>query len=65
MDKFGYPYDPNDGREKLKQPDNVWRVARGGSFRSGAENVRCAYRGRSHPNHWASDVGFRVVSLGF
>ena len=30
--EFGYPYDPNDGRENLNAPDSVWRALRGGSF---------------------------------
>jgi len=42
--EFGYPYDATDGRENLNAPDAVLRTLRGGSFRSIARLVRCAYR---------------------
>ena len=50
---FGYPYDPEDGREN---PDadafGIQRVLRGGAFYDGARDVRCACRDRC-----AQDVG--------
>ena len=63
--EFGYPYDPDDGRENQSVPDTVLRVLRGGSFRRGARDVRCACRGRSYPDLRFDDLGFRVVSPGF
>jgi formylglycine-generating enzyme required for sulfatase activity len=63
--EFGYPYDPNDGRENLNAPDSVARVLRGGSFRDGAQLVRCACRYGYDPDSRAVSVGFRVVSPGF
>ena len=47
--EFGYPYDPNDGRENLNAPDSVARVFRGGSFWDGARSVRCACRSWLYP----------------
>ena len=63
--EFGYPYDPKDGRENPSAPDTVRRVLRGGSFRNGAQVVRCAYRDRISPLDRGDDIGFRVVSPGF
>ena len=63
--EFGYPYDAKDGRENQSAPDTVLRTLRGGSFRNGAQGMRCAYRVRNDPDNRLDDIGFRVVSLGF
>ena len=63
--EFGYPYDAKDGRENQSAPDTVLRALRGGSFGDGAQYVRCAYRGWSHPTPRNDDFGFRVVSPAF
>ena len=60
--RFGYPYDPSDGREDLGVGDGVFRVIRGGSFVGDKARARC-----SHRSSYASDtpdfsLGFRVVS---
>jgi formylglycine-generating enzyme required for sulfatase activity len=41
---FGYPYQPNDGREHLEADFDVPRVVRGGSFDINDQFVRCAVR---------------------
>ncbi|MBX3001216.1 MAG: formylglycine-generating enzyme family protein [Caldilineaceae bacterium] len=61
---FGYPYNPNDGREDIDAPDSVRRVLRGGSFRSDRLVVRCACRIRGLPGIRFNLYGFRVVSPG-
>ena len=58
---FRYPYNPLDGREKLKASDSVHRVLRGGSFNGYGRYVRCAYRGRFFPYSGVRNYGFRVV----
>jgi formylglycine-generating enzyme required for sulfatase activity len=58
--EYRYPYDPNDGREKLKAPDNIRRVLRGGSFNSYRWYARCACRYGDFPNFWNYTYGFRV-----
>ena len=63
--EFGYPYDAKDGREDPSASDNVRRTLRGGSFRSNARGVRCAYRYGHYPYARGGVVGFRVVSPGF
>lgn len=58
---YGYPYDPNDGRENPNEPATVMRVLRGGSWCEGSGRVRCALRGMCDPSHPADVGGFRVV----
>ena len=60
-DQFLYPYDPKDGREELSRDDQWYRVLRGGSWNGNGRHARCAYRIRSYPDHYDSDVGFRVA----
>jgi formylglycine-generating enzyme required for sulfatase activity len=57
-DKFGYPYQIEDGRENLQVRSP--HVIRGGSFHDGEDSVRCAYRGWS-PGYGDSRGGFRVM----
>lgn len=56
-----YPYDPNDGREKLEAPDDVSRVLRGGAFYNDNSGVRCARRYGDDPSIRGRNYGFRVV----
>ena len=58
---FGYPYEPDDGRENLEAGDDVKRVLRGGSFYNNESYARCAYRYGSSPLNWYDYIGFRVV----
>jgi formylglycine-generating enzyme required for sulfatase activity len=58
---FGYPYDPNDGREDQAAPDSVFRVLRGGSWSASQLGVRCAIRNWDHPDPCLGGRGFRVV----
>jgi formylglycine-generating enzyme required for sulfatase activity len=57
--EFKYPYDPEDGRERLD--DNGRRVLRGGAFSDYEWSVRCAYRHWYVPGVRHFLVGFRVV----
>jgi formylglycine-generating enzyme required for sulfatase activity len=56
---FGYPYDPDDGREHAGGTD--LRVARGGSWNDGARIARCASRGRNGPGNRSYFLGFRAL----
>jgi formylglycine-generating enzyme required for sulfatase activity len=59
--EFGYPYDPQDGRENLEAGDHIFRVLRGGAFYNGTRDVRCAYRYWNYPYLGDWYGGFRVV----
>jgi formylglycine-generating enzyme required for sulfatase activity len=59
--KFGYPYDPKDGRENIGSPDAIRRMLRGGSWLDSQRYARCACRGRNVPIFFAGYIGFRVV----
>ncbi len=59
--KYGYPYNPENGRENLRAPDKVLRVLRGGSFNNSHRNVRCAVRHWNSPGSGNRNLGFRVV----
>ena len=56
---FEYPYNPEDGRDKLD--NNSPRVVRGGSFDLYERYVRCAVRYYRYPSHLSRFSGFRVV----
>jgi formylglycine-generating enzyme required for sulfatase activity len=59
---YGYPYDPDDGRERLESMKIP--IVRGGSFYNDERLARCAYRFRSAPLDFDYTYGFRaVVSL--
>jgi formylglycine-generating enzyme required for sulfatase activity len=57
---YGYPYDPEDGREDLSGGDNVWRVIRGGG--SERRYARCAYRLRNDPWFRYDNRGMRIAA---
>lgn len=59
-----YPYDPEDGREKLDRGDHIPRVLRGGSYYT-VNAVRCAYRDWDRPISYSMDGGFRVTVTSF
>jgi len=61
MDIFGYPYQPNDGRENSQAGDQWFRVVRGGSWDLSQVNARCAFRFRGPPDYGYYPIGFRVV----
>jgi formylglycine-generating enzyme required for sulfatase activity len=61
---FGYPYDPDDGREIVdpkKLPAAARVVHRGGSFKSAPADLRCSARGNALPDSKIAWRGFRVV----
>ena len=41
---FPYPYNPDDGREQLQAPDDIYRVVRGGAAWGDPRLARCACR---------------------
>jgi formylglycine-generating enzyme required for sulfatase activity len=55
---FGYPYDPEDGREDEESSD--LRVLRGGAFLDDRGNMRCASRYGDGPDYRSRYRGFRV-----
>ncbi|CAG0931645.1 Serine/threonine-protein kinase Pkn1 [Thermoflexales bacterium] len=59
--QYRYPYQPNDGREKLDAPPAVYRVVRGGAFNSRQGSVRVAYRYWFDSRARSDSVGFRVA----
>lgn len=60
--EFGYPYKAGDGRENLTAPEEIIRVARGGSWNSAWFGVRAAFRIRGDLRNQAGLIGFRVLS---
>jgi formylglycine-generating enzyme required for sulfatase activity len=56
-----YPVTPGDGREDRDAPGD--RVARGGSFRQGVDQMGCSVRLGLAPETIRDDVGFRIVRL--
>jgi formylglycine-generating enzyme required for sulfatase activity len=61
MPEYGYPYNPQDGREKIKSA--CLRVVRGASWNSEKRETRCAYRNWGFPESFFNfRVGFRVIA---
>jgi iron(II)-dependent oxidoreductase len=61
---YGYPYDPDDGREvtdPTKLPAQARLVHRGGSYKSQPPDLRCTARGNATPESRIAWRGFRVV----
>jgi formylglycine-generating enzyme required for sulfatase activity len=54
-----YPYDVNDGSEKMEVADT--RILRGGSFLNGRGYARCEYRGHRIMTHRDEHTGFRCA----
>ncbi|MEZ4865874.1 MAG: SUMF1/EgtB/PvdO family nonheme iron enzyme [Caldilineaceae bacterium] len=59
--RYGYPYDPADGRETLTAPDTVYRVLRGGAYYLNHIFTSCTYRDRDLPTNRGRSLGFRIV----
>jgi iron(II)-dependent oxidoreductase len=59
--QYRYPYQPEDGREKLDASPSVYRVVRGGAFNSRSSSVRAAYRYWFDPRARSDSVGFRMA----
>ena len=59
--QFGYPYEPDDGRENVDAPATIRRVLRGGHFYLGAVGLSAAHRFRYDPDNRFGTRGFRVV----
>jgi iron(II)-dependent oxidoreductase len=59
--QYRYPYQPQDGREKLDASPTVYRVVRGGAFNSRSGSVRSAYRYWFDPRARSDSVGFRAA----
>lgn len=59
---FGYPYLPDDGRERLEADQKLWRVLRGGSFQSCDEMRTTVYRGGPAILAAGEWWGFRIVT---
>ncbi|MGB8648002.1 MAG: SUMF1/EgtB/PvdO family nonheme iron enzyme [Anaerolineae bacterium] len=57
-----YPYQPQDGREKLNAGANESRVVRGGAFFDPQGNARCAPRDYDPPYSLYYNQGFRVAA---
>lgn len=57
----GYPYHPEDGRERLNSGDDEGRVLRGGAFDLGEASIRCRTRYRFEPSRSWFSSGFRVA----
>jgi formylglycine-generating enzyme required for sulfatase activity len=62
---FGYPYQPEDGRENLAAGNAMPRVIRGGAYYTGAGGVGCGVRYWSIPGIELDLWGFRVVLSPF
>lgn len=65
LQKTGYPYVANDGRETPDESEDILRVIRGGSFAHDRADTPCAYRGYDAPDCRCGYVGFRVAISGY
>ena len=59
--KYAYPYDPEDGRERLDVLKEMHRVVRGGDYTSFFTDLRCGERFSFNPGYRRTNVGFRLV----
>jgi formylglycine-generating enzyme required for sulfatase activity len=59
--RFGYPYEPGDGREDMQAPAKVLRVVRGGEHYLYRGQVRSTFRFHGPPDYGWDKIGFRVV----
>jgi formylglycine-generating enzyme required for sulfatase activity len=56
-----YPYDPNNGREDLGDPEGKGFILRGGSWNTQSADLRASYRYYNPPDYDVNDVGFRLA----
>lgn len=56
-----YPYDPDDGRENMSDPEQKQFTLRGGSWASGPTSLRAANRDYDAPDDLVQFIGFRLV----
>ncbi|MEL7339347.1 MAG: SUMF1/EgtB/PvdO family nonheme iron enzyme, partial [Bacteroidota bacterium] len=62
--EFGYPYNAEDGRERIDAPEDVRRVVRGGAYYyADAWCLRCATRNIMFPSTRHSGGGFRIAKV--
>jgi serine/threonine-protein kinase len=59
--EFGYPYDPNDGRENVEAGAHIYRVWRGGAWDDVRNLSRCTSRYGNPPDLGHDGRGYRVV----
>jgi formylglycine-generating enzyme required for sulfatase activity len=60
--EFGYPYALDDGKQEDQQAgDEVYRVVRGGAWRTNQGGTYCASRLSFQPDYRGYYIGFRVV----
>lgn len=59
--RYGYPYDPHDGRDRIEAPAAWLRCARGGAFTVEPERARSTFRDAIPPDSRDDADGFRVV----
>jgi formylglycine-generating enzyme required for sulfatase activity/class 3 adenylate cyclase len=59
--EYGYPYDPNDGREDPNAPPSCPRVWRGGAWDLNHGSARAACRDDNRPDNRDNEGGFRCV----
>jgi formylglycine-generating enzyme required for sulfatase activity len=60
----GYSYYPSDQlKNPVETPSNLYRIARGGSWNSSAEDTRSAFRNSHSQSDRYSAMGFRLVAM--
>jgi formylglycine-generating enzyme required for sulfatase activity len=62
---FGYPYNPDDGREDVSASERIYRIWRGGAMHTPYTQVRCASRSKFNPGFQDGYLGFRVALVLF
>jgi formylglycine-generating enzyme required for sulfatase activity len=58
-----YPYDPDDGRENINNPEGTRFVLRGGSWVDPRTRNRCVFRGWDQPYANYLTLGFRIIQF--
>jgi formylglycine-generating enzyme required for sulfatase activity len=56
-----YPYNADDGRNRLRAGTQVYRIVRGGAWPFNRNAAACAYRHWFHPDFRGNMLGFRYV----
>jgi formylglycine-generating enzyme required for sulfatase activity len=55
------PYSGDSATNPLGEPAGTWRVTRGGSWNTSADQLRSTYRSYSAPSMRYYDLGFRII----